>query len=155
MQSSGLHLEQINSGFEAKKFRFSQWIAGRLLGILHEGVWGRCGHWVSWVPLPREPSGTQASLGSRARVLALACFVTSSTLRPQQHFPSMRHYTRYSSTCFFHIHRFPSPQSSWQSLGGVVRSQKEEKPSKLNTWVPQVRREPRFSLKSSRILWHY
>lgn len=155
MQSSGLHLEQINSGFEAKKFRFSQWIVGRLLGILHEGVWGRCGHWVSQVSLPREPSGTQASLGSQARVLALACFITSLTLRPQPSSPSMWHFMGYSSTCFFHIHRFPSPQSPWQSLGGVVRSQKEEKASKLNTWVPQVRREPLFSLKSNRILWHY
>ena len=37
MQSSGLQLEQINSGFEVKKFRVPQWAVGRLLGILRDG----------------------------------------------------------------------------------------------------------------------
>lgn len=47
-----------------------------------------------------------------------------SRLLPPPSSPSMWHFMLLSSTCFFHVHRFPSLQSPSQSLGGVSEGRK-------------------------------
>lgn len=83
----GLHLEQINSGFEVK--RSSDFPSGLWAGCWassHEGC-GRCGHWFPGPLCPVSRLGPRPPWAAGLASWLFACFVTPLTLRPQPLLP--------------------------------------------------------------------